>query len=153
MKRSVSQESMNSGRRTPDGVTQRPAFLRSLSIEPDSPGPGTFDDDPAGKSPRDRRPLWGRRPSPRGAPAPAFAPRPWPYVLVTALVAGLLLIAHVGVSGELSSTKAEVARLTEALEGKRVPVVLQYSSFDFLKDKAKAIVEAHAKEAVQRWNV
>ena len=34
-----------------------------------------------------------------------------------------------------------------------MPVVLQYSSFDFLKDKAKAIVEAHAKEATQRWNV
>ena len=47
MKRSISQESMNSGRRTPDGVTQRPAFLRSLSIEPDSPGPGTFGDDTA----------------------------------------------------------------------------------------------------------
>ena len=60
MKRSVSQQSLTeSGRRTPDGVTQRPAFLRSLSIEPDSPAtPGlTFDDDPAGKSPRDRRPL------------------------------------------------------------------------------------------------
>ena len=37
-------------------------------------------------------------------------------------------------------------------EGKRVPVVLQYSSFGQLNDKAKAIVEAHAKEAVQRWN-
>ena len=53
MKRSVSQQSMNppdSGRRTPDGVTQRPAFLRTLSIEPDSPAtPGlAFDDDPAG---------------------------------------------------------------------------------------------------------
>ncbi len=36
MKRSVSQQSMNppeSGRRTPDGVTQRPAFLRTLGIE------------------------------------------------------------------------------------------------------------------------
>ena len=126
MKRSVSQQSMNppdSGRRTPDGVTQRPAFLRTLSIEPDSPAtPGLafFDDDPAGKSPRDRRPFsWGR-PSPRGPPSPKFAapPRgrpPWPYIVI-ALVAGLLLIAHVGVSGELSSTKAEVARLTEALE-------------------------------------
>ena len=41
----------------------------------------------------------------------------------------------------------------EGFEGKRVPVVLQYSSFDFLKDQAKAIVEAHAKEASQRWNV
>ena len=38
-------------------------------------------------------------------------------------------------------------------EGKRVPVVLQYSSFDFLNDKAKAIVETHAKEAIKRWNV
>ena len=46
MKRSVSQQSMN----PPDGVTQRPAFLRTLSIEPDSPAtPGlAFDDDPAG---------------------------------------------------------------------------------------------------------
>ena len=77
MKRSISQQSMNppeSGRRTPDGVTQRPAFLRTLSIEPDSPatqGPGlTFDDDPAGKSPRDRRPFgWGRgKRSPKGLP-------------------------------------------------------------------------------------
>ena len=35
MKRSISQQSMNppeSGRRTPDGVTQRPAFLRTLSM-------------------------------------------------------------------------------------------------------------------------
>ena len=38
-------------------------------------------------------------------------------------------------------------------ESKRVPVVLQYSSFDFLNDKAKAIVEAHAKEAAKRWDV
>ena len=70
MKRSISQQSMNppeSGRRTPDGVTQRPAFLRTLSIEPD--------------------------------------------------------------------------------------LVLQYSSFDFLNDKAKAIVETHATEAAKRWNV
>ena len=46
MKRSVSQQSMN----PPDGVTQRPAFLRTLSIEPDSPAtPGlAFDDDPRG---------------------------------------------------------------------------------------------------------
>ena len=34
-----------------------------------------------------------------------------------------------------------------------MPVVLQYSSFDFLNDKAKAIVETHAKEAAKRWNV
>ena len=38
-------------------------------------------------------------------------------------------------------------------EAKRVPVVLQYSSFDFLNDKAKAIVEAHANEAARRWGV
>ena len=38
-------------------------------------------------------------------------------------------------------------------EGKRVPVVLQYSSFDFLNDKAKAIVETNAKEAAKRWGV
>ena len=38
-------------------------------------------------------------------------------------------------------------------ENKRVPVVLQYSSFDFLNDKAKAIVEAHATEAAKRWDV
>ena len=37
-------------------------------------------------------------------------------------------------------------------EGKRVPVVLQYSSFEQLKDKAKAIVEAHATEAARRWD-
>jgi len=52
MKRSISQsldDSSESGRRTPDGVTQRPAFLRSLSIEPDSPGPNYVDDDPAGR--------------------------------------------------------------------------------------------------------
>ena len=34
-----------------------------------------------------------------------------------------------------------------------MPVVLQYSSFDFLNDKAKAVVEAHATEAATRWNV
>ena len=34
-------------------------------------------------------------------------------------------------------------------EGKRVPVVLQYR-FDFLNDKAKAIVETHATEAAKR---
>ena len=38
-------------------------------------------------------------------------------------------------------------------EGKRVPVVLQYSSFDFLNDKAKAIVETHAKDVAKRWGV
>ena len=38
-------------------------------------------------------------------------------------------------------------------EGKRVPVVLQYSQFEQLKDKAKAIVEAYATEAIKRWNV
>ena len=113
MKRSVSQsldDSSESGRRTPDGVMQRPAFLRTLSVEPDSPGPGTFiDDDPAGKSPRDRPLLWGRRPSPKGMPPSPHGPhpRPWPYILITALVGGLLLVAHVGVSGELSSTKAD----------------------------------------------
>ena len=74
MKRSISQsldDSSESGRRTPDGVT-RPAFLRTLSID---------------------------------------------------------------------------------AEGKRVPVVLQYSQFEQLKDKAKAIVEAYATEAIKRWNV
>ena len=38
-------------------------------------------------------------------------------------------------------------------DDKRVPVVRQYSSFDFLNDKAKAIVETHATEAAKRWNV
>ena len=38
-------------------------------------------------------------------------------------------------------------------EGKRVPVVLQYSSFDFLNDKAKSIVQTNAKEAATRWGV
>ena len=135
MKRSVSQESMNSGRRTPDGVTQRPAFLRSLSIEPDSPGPGTFfDDDPAGKSPRDRPLLWGRRPKSK--------------TCATSLSAD---------QGHHNYAKEKIKRdkdgYVQDAEGKRVPVVLQYSSFDFLKDKAKAIVEAHAKEAAQRWNL
>ena len=37
-------------------------------------------------------------------------------------------------------------------DDKPVPVVLQYSSFDFLNDKAKAIVETHATEAAKRWN-
>ena len=55
-------------------------------------------------------------PSPHGP-----HPRPWPYILITALVGGLLLVAHVGVSGELSSTKAEVARLTEALRHHEEP--------------------------------
>ena len=32
-------------------------------------------------------------------------------------------------------------------------MVLQYSSFDFLNDKAKAIVETHATEAAKRWDV
>ena len=50
------------------------------------------------------------------------------------------------------SQAAEWANYKET-KGKRVPVVLQYSSFEQLKDKAKAIVEAHAKEASQRWNV
>ena len=54
-------------------------------------------------------------------------------------------------------TKEKIKRDKEGYvqdaEGKRVPVVLQYSSFDFLNDKAKAIVEAHATEAIRRWNV
>ena len=134
MKRSVSQESMNSGRRTPDGVTQRPAFLRSLSIEPDSPGPGTFfDDDPAGKSPRDRPLLWGRRPKSK--------------TCATSLSAD---------QGHHNYAKEKIKRdkdgYVQDAEGKRVPVVLQYSSFDFLKDKAKAIVETHATEAAKRWS-
>ena len=138
MKRSVSQESMNSGRRTPDGVTQRPAFLRTLSIEPDSPGPGTFDDDPAGKSPRDRRPL--------------YAKLPRELFRIAAYNTGQVFVA-----GQTKLAKEKIKRDKDGYvldaEGKRVPVVLQYSSFDFLKDKAKAIVEAHAKEAAQRWNV
>ena len=88
MKRSISQQSMN-----PDGVTQRPAFLRTLSIEPDSPatqGPGlTFDDDPAGKSPRDRRPFgWGRgKRSPKGLPkwSPKSLLKWWPKWLESLL--------------------------------------------------------------------
>ena len=55
------------------------------------------------------------------------------------------------------STKEKIKRdkdgYVQDAEGKRVPVVLQYSSFEQLKDKAKAIVETHAKEASQRWNV
>ena len=165
MKRSVSQESINSGRRTPDGVTQRPAFLRSLSIEPDSPGLNVYDDDPAGKSPRDRPGLiWGRRPSPKGMPPSPHGPhpRPWPYVLITAQPRELFRIAsyntgQVFVAGQTKLAKEKIKRDKDGYvldaESKRVPVVLQYSSFDFLKDKAKAIVEAHATEAIRRWNV
>ena len=61
------------------------------------------------------------------------------------------------VSGQTKLAKEKIKRDKDAYvldaEGKRVPVVLQYSSFDFLKDKAKAIVEAHATEASKRWNV
>ena len=61
------------------------------------------------------------------------------------------------VAGQTRLAKEKIKRDKDGYvldaEGKRVPVVLQYSSFDFLKDKAKAIVEAHATEAAQRWNV
>ena len=64
---------------------------------------------------------------------------------------------QVFVAGQTKLAKEKIKRDKDGYvldaEGKRVPVVLQYSSFDFLKDKAKAIVEAHAKEASQRWNV
>ena len=64
---------------------------------------------------------------------------------------------QVFVAGQTKLAKEKIKRDKDGYvldaEGKRVPVVLQYSSFDFLKDKAKAIVEAHAKEAVQRWGV
>ena len=164
MKRSVSQESMNSGRRTPDGVTQRPAFLRSLSIEPDSPGPGTFfDDDPAGKSPRDRPLLWGRRPKSKTCATSLSADQGHHnYAAYAKLPRELFRIAayntgQVFVAGQTKLAKEKIKRdkdgYVQDAEGKRVPVVLQYSSFDFLKDKAKAIVEAHAKEAAQRWNL
>ena len=63
---------------------------------------------------------------------------------------------QVFVAGQTKLAKEKIKRdkdgYVQDAEGKRVPVVLQYSSFDFLKDKAKAIVEAHAKEAAQRWN-
>ena len=64
---------------------------------------------------------------------------------------------QVFVAGQTKLAKEKIKRDKDGYvldaEGKRVPVVLQYSSFDFLKDKAKAIVEAHATEAAQRWNV
>ena len=64
---------------------------------------------------------------------------------------------QVFVAGQTKLAKEKIKRDKDGYvldaESKRVPVVLQYSSFDFLKDKAKAVVEAHATEAVQRWNV
>ena len=103
MKRSISQsldDSSESGRRTPDGVT-RPAFLELFRIAAYNTG-------------------------------------------------------QVFVAGQTKLAKEKIKRdkdgYVQDAEGKRVPVVLQYSSFDFLKDRAKDIVEAHAKEASQRWN-
>jgi len=64
---------------------------------------------------------------------------------------------QVFVAGQTRLAKEKIKRDKEGYvqdaEGKRVPVVLQYSSFDFLDDKAKAIVEAHATEAAKRWDV
>ena len=64
---------------------------------------------------------------------------------------------QVFVAGQTKLAKEKIKRDKDGYvldaEGKRVPLVLQYSSFDFLKDKAKAIVEAHATEAIRRWNV
>ena len=61
------------------------------------------------------------------------------------------------VAGQTRLAKEKIKRDKDGYvldaEGKRVPVVLQYSSFDFLNDKAKAIVETHATEAARRWNV
>ena len=63
---------------------------------------------------------------------------------------------QVFVAGQTKLAKEKIKRDKDGYvldaEGKRVPVVLQYSSFEQLKDKAKSIVEAHATEAVQRWN-
>ena len=174
MKRSISQESMNSGRRTPDGVTQRPAFLRSLSIEPDSPGPGTFGDDTA-------EALLGAGSAVKSYlglllfHVEAFFPKSKTcatslsadqghhnVVAYTKLPRELFRIAayntgQVFVAGQTKLAKEKIKRDKDGYvldaEGKRVPVVLQYSSFDFLKDKAKAIVEAHATEASKRWDV
>ena len=64
---------------------------------------------------------------------------------------------QVFVAGQTKLAKEKIKRDKDGYvldaEGKRVPVVLQYSSFDFLDDKAKAIVEAHATEAARRWDV
>ena len=64
---------------------------------------------------------------------------------------------QVFVAGQTKLAKEKIKRDKEGYvldaEGKRVPVVLQYSSYDFLNDKAKAIVEAHATEAAKRWGV
>ena len=214
MKRSISQESINSGRRTPDGVTQRPAFLRSLSIEPDSPGLVEkklvmFAEHPArpllrqvytmnaihecyglGKLEEfvnDETPALTAEALLGAGSAiksylglllfhvEAFFPKSKTcatslsadqghhnVVAYTKLPRELFRIAayntgQVFVAGQTKLAKEKIKRDKDGYvldaEGKRVPVVLQYSSFDFLKDKAKAIVEAHAKEASQRWNV
>ena len=64
---------------------------------------------------------------------------------------------QVFVAGQTKLAKEKIKRDKEGYvldaEAKRVPVVLQYSSFDFLNDKAKAIVETHATEAAKRWDV
>ena len=168
MKRSVSQESMNSGRRTPDGVTQRPAFLRTLSVEPPSPG--------GQRKQASRRWRGGTRHKILiSTQVEAFFPKSKTcatslsadqghhnVVAYTKLPRELFRIAayntgQVFVAGQTKLAKEKIKRDKDGYvldaEGKRVPVVLQYSSFEQLKDKAKAIVEAHAKEASQRWNV
>ena len=64
---------------------------------------------------------------------------------------------QVFVAGQTKLAKEKIKRDKDGYvldaEAKRVPVVLEYSSFDFLNDKAKAIVETHATEAAKRWNV
>ena len=64
---------------------------------------------------------------------------------------------QVFVAGQTKLSKEKIKRDKDGYvldaEGTRVPVVLEYSSFDFLNDKAKAIVEAHATEASKKWDV
>ena len=64
---------------------------------------------------------------------------------------------QVFVAGQTKLAKEKIKRDKEGYvqdaEGKRVPVVLEYSQYDALNDKAKSIVETHAKEAAKRWNV
>jgi hypothetical protein len=127
MKRSISQQSMN----PPE--SGRP-FLRTLSIEPDSPATPGYNFDEGHHN------------------VVAYTKLPRELFRIAAYNTGQVFVA-----GQTKLAKEKIKRdkdgYVQDAEGKRVPVVLQYSSFDFLKDKAKAIVEAHAKEAVQRWNV
>ena len=57
------------------------------------------------------------------------------------------------ISQSLDDSSESGRRTPDGVTQRPAFLVLQYSSFEQLKDKARAIVEAHAKEASQRWNV